>query len=256
MLDSCPGVNGVNEPSLGRHLAPFMCEIPGAQPSDFGLDNCTLNRSAAAGSGYFFSERDSASWLGPLGQMICDRFSNRSRYDVIAIQEPNGSQAADIIMRAIPEARLLFLLRDGRDVVDSERTAYAEGGWMTRRYPIRGMPADARAAFLEEAAHKWVWRTLIVNEAFEQHPGPRLMVRYEALRERPEVEMARICDWAGITADVPAIVERHAFERTKVRGPNEFARAASPGGWRDNLSAAELDAIAPIMQATLDRFGY
>ena len=256
MLDACPGVNGVNEPSIGRHLAPFTSEIPGARASDFGVENCTLNRVAAAGAGYFFSERDSATWVGPLGRMICERFSTRDRFDVIAIQEPNGSQAADMIMRAIPEARFLFLLRDGRDVVDSERAAYAEGGWMTKRYPIRGVPAEDRLAFLEDAAFKWVWRTLIVNEAFERHPGPKLIVRYEDLRERPEAEMTRILEWVGITADVPAIVEQHSFDQAKVRGPKEFVRAASPGGWRENLTPGEQDATATIMQPTLDRFGY
>jgi hypothetical protein len=257
MLDSCPGVNGVNEPSLGRHLAPFASEIPGARATDFDVNNCTLNRLAAGGDGYFFSERQSSSWVGPLGRMICERFATRGRrFDILAIQEPNGSQAADMIMRAIPEARFLFLLRDGRDVVDSERAAYAEGGWMTKRYPIRGIPAEARSAFIEEVAYRWVWRTLIVSEAFERHPGPKLMVRYEDLRERPEAEMKRILEWLGVTADVTAVVEQHAFDQTTVRGPNEFVRAASPGGWRENLNAAEQEAIAAIMQPTLERFGY
>jgi hypothetical protein len=256
MIATCPGVTGVNEPSIGRHLAPFMCETPGFTASELDIENCTLNRMAAAGSGYFFSEAHSATWVDPLGRMLCERFSSRAEFDLIAIQEPNGSQAADIIMGAIPEARFLFLLRDGRDVVDSEGAAYAEGGWMTKRYPMPGVPAAGRAAFLEESAYKWVWRTSIVNQAFERHPGPKLMVRYEDLREQPAAEMTRILDWLGITADVPAIVEQHAFDQAKVRGPREFVRAASPGGWRENLAPAEQDAIAAIMQPTLDRFGY
>jgi hypothetical protein len=256
MIGTCPGVTGVNEPSIGRHLAPFICETPGFTASELDVDNCTLNRMAAAGPGYFFSDAHSETWVEPLGRLVCDRFSARREFDLIAIQEPNGSQAADIIMRAIPEARFLFLLRDGRDVVDSERAAYAEGGWMTKRYPMPGVPEASRAAFVEESAYKWVWRTLIVNEAFERHPGPKLMVRYEDLRERTEAEMTRILEWLGIAADIPAIVEQHGFDQAQVRGPNEFVRAASPGGWRENLTLAEQELIGDIMQPTLDRFGY
>jgi len=256
MLDSSPVVTAINEPSIGRHLAPFTCEIPGSAAPDFDPGNCTLNRMAADGESYFFSEPHSDTWVGPLGSMICERLATRKEFKVIAIQEPNGSQAADIIMRSIPEARFLFLLRDGRDVVDSECAAYAEGGWMTKRYPMRGIHADERRAFLEESAYKWVWRTTIVSEAFERHPGPKLMVRYEALRERPQDEMTRVFEWAGIDADVGAIVEQHSFDRAAVRGPNEFVRAASPGGWRENLTADEQGMIQKIMQPTLDRFGY
>jgi len=39
------------------------------------------------------------------------------------IKEPNGSQGAGFILFRLPCSRLLFLLRDGRDVVDSELDA-------------------------------------------------------------------------------------------------------------------------------------
>ena len=48
----------------------------------------------------------------------------------IIVKEPNGSEAADLILGALPHAGVLFLLRDGRDVVDS--WAFASGSTKAR----------------------------------------------------------------------------------------------------------------------------
>jgi hypothetical protein len=256
MLDDLPGVTGVNEPFIGRHLAPFASDLPGMRATDFDVSTCTFNRLAGGGDGYFFAERHTDAWVRPLGQLICERFAVRKNVDVIAIQEPNGSQGADMILRAVPQSRLLFLLRDGRDVVDSELAAYGTGGWMSRRYGITGVPAEDRRRFLEDAAWKWVWRTSIVKDAHERHPGPKLMVRYEELRPNAQSEMARIVGWLGLDADVTEVVERHDFGRVDERGPSEFARAATPGGWRENLSDDEQQLLEAIMGDTLRAFDY
>jgi hypothetical protein len=109
---------------------------------------------------------------------------------------------------------------------------------------------------LKDAAYKWVWQTQVVHEALDRHGGPKLLMRYEDLRRDPHARFSELVAWLGTSADVDAIVERHAFERLPTRGAGEFNRSATPGGWRSNLSEAEQHTIEEIMAPTLSRFGY
>lgn len=256
MLNDCRGVTGVDEPLIGLHLAPFVCDRPGSQAEDFDLTNFTFNRIARETRGYFFGERYRTAWREPLRALICARFAAQVRHGLIAIKEPNGSQAADVILDAVPRSRLLFLLRDGRDVVDSVLDSLRAGSWLSEQFPIRGIDADVREEQVKNAAWKWVWQTEVVQEAFDRHKGPKLLVRYERLRAEPEAELARVLDWLGVSADVGALVERHAFERLEKRGPGSFNRSATPGGWRVNLSEREQATLEEIMGPTLRRFGF
>src|SRR5256885_10495159 len=254
MLAECPGVRAVDEPLIGLHLAPFVCDRPGTYAADLNISNFSFNRIAKDAHSYFFAEDVSDAWLGPLGELIRSRFAVHGRSEVIAIKEPNGSQAADLILRAVPRSRLLFLLRDGRDVVDSELAAHGPDSWMSRRYPIRGVEASGREAFLEDAAHKWVWQTEVVQSAFDDHEGPKILVRYEELRRDTESEMLRIAGWLGLDAHVRGALGLHAFEGQAESGPREFVRSAEPGAWRANLSEAEQDLIQSIMGPTPRRY--
>jgi hypothetical protein len=256
MLAESPDVAPFDEPLIGLHLGHFVCDHPGAVAEDLDETNCTFSRVAKDAKGYFFAEQFADVWAEPLGRLIRARFQAQAAgRPVVAIKEPNGSQAADLILRAVPESRLLFLLRDGRDVVDSEVAAYSRGSWMSRRYPLRGIEPGQREPFLKEAAHKWVWQTRIVNAAFEQHAADKLLVRYEELRSDPDAQMQRVFGWLGLDIDADAAVASHAFETEAVRGPREFVRSAEPGAWRENLSVGEQALVNEIMGPTLREMG-
>ena len=91
-----------DEPLIGLHLAPFVCDRPATHAADLNISNFTFNRIAKDAHSYFFAEDVSDAWLGPLGELIRSRFAVHGRSEVIAIKEPNGSQAADLILRAVP----------------------------------------------------------------------------------------------------------------------------------------------------------
>ena len=46
------------------------------------------------------------------------------------IKEPNGSHGADVVMSILSRSRMIFQLRDGRDVIDSILHAHSGGGWL------------------------------------------------------------------------------------------------------------------------------
>ena len=85
------------------------------------------------------------------------------------VKEP-GSHAADTIMDLFPESCLIFLLRDGRDVVDSWLDGYRDGSWATEEgaYPLD----DAgRPALIRWQSSVWLHRTEVVQGDLCSH-GP------------------------------------------------------------------------------------
>jgi LPS sulfotransferase NodH len=265
-----PGIVGMNEPLIGWHLGPFMADHPAIDPGDLDVANCTLQRMEAKRDASFFSERHRQTWQPVLRRLLAERLyeqvrqvrgRRRASSSWLVVKEPHGSQAADLILGAQPRARLLFLLRDGRDVVDSELAANLAGSWVTTAFPAAGVRPQDRLAFVVQSAHKWVWRTRIVQQAYDAHRGPKLLVRYEELRADPGAGVRQIFDWIGIRVaprELEAIVQRHAFEAIPEsdRGEGQFRRAAAPGHWTTSLTAEEQTAMLEILTPTLTEFGY
>jgi hypothetical protein len=264
-----PSIASMNEPTIGYHLSPFLSNEPGYHAEDLNLDTFTIRRVLEADPEKFFAVKYADVWLPGLRRLLNDRLRAHLEREVgepanadlmLLVKEPNGSQSADLIMRAQPTARLLFLMRDGRDVVDSELASFLAGGWQTRTFAhMRGISESERLAFVVNAAHQWLWRTEVVERAFAEHPGPKHMLRYEDLVAEPERRLARLFEWLGRPlepGDVAAIVDRFSFERLRARGPDQQNRFGKPGTWRENLRPEELTALEEILAAKLGQLGY
>jgi hypothetical protein len=192
ILGDHDGVVPVNEPMLGWYLGPFLSDLPGFGTAELDSYNFTLRQVQDEKRSQFFAGEFEDVWRPALGRMICERFAAHTlRYPpkggaperaLVLIKEPNGSQSADIIMSALPRARFLFLLRDGRDVVDSDLAAHQAGAWVTKEFPgAQGISEDDRHAFVVQSARKWLWRTEVTQRAYDAHPGPKLVMRYEEI---------------------------------------------------------------------------
>jgi hypothetical protein len=218
---------------------------------------------------YFFDASHEAAWRPELRRLLLARFDaqslearRRNGTATILIKEPAGSQAAELLLSLLPESRLLFLLRDGRDVLDSELDAVADGGWLTAQFGGSGLEPDERLRFLAGQAHRWVARTRAVQRAYERHdPALRLKVRYEDLVADTEAGVTEILGWMGAEIRPDAIrahVERLSFNAlpTERRGTGKFARAATPGLWRANLGKEEQALLHHVMGDTLREVGY
>ena len=261
----------VNEPLIGHYLAPFLIDSWGWDAASLDASTFTTRRSQQHKPEQFFNAEFEHVWRPALGDLMRRRFAAHAvRYPsrapfaktMVVVKEPNGSQAADVLTSALPRSRLLFLLRDARDVIDSEIAGASSGGWVEKQFPgFHGLPEDARLRFATHCAYKWLWRTEVVQEAYARHPGPKLLVRYEDLRADTRTHLRAIVDWCGLEADdteLDELIGRHAFERLpeKIRGAQHFVRAASPGLWRENLTADEQQAVHEICGAKLAELGY
>jgi len=260
----------VNEPLIGDHLGPFLCDRPAVGAPDFDLGNFTVRRRWHDSSDYFFADAYRDVWEPLLGRLLRDRLGTQVERELgrgraarvtVLIKEPNGSQSADMILSALPDAGLLFLVRDGRDVVDSTIAAAASDSWLAELGPVRGIRPGGEVEFAITAAHKWLWQTEVVEEAFAAHTGRKLMLRYEDLLDDTPGELRRIYDWLGLEASDGLIqdsVERRSFDRIPAdrRGPRRFHRAATPGLWRESLRSEIHEAIGPVLEPKLRELGY
>jgi sulfotransferase family protein len=87
-----------------------------------------------------------------------------------------------------------------------------------------------------------------------------LLIRYEELLADTEAHVRRIVEWLGLPtpANLAEVVTATTFanlpaERT---GPGQFARAASPGLWRERFNDSEQEMLARVMGEQLAILGY
>ena len=267
MLSDLEGVVPVDDPHLGHHLGVWR-PIPLAWAAcDDPPELSTLLDVKAEESGYFFAERHREAWWEPLRRLITARFeaeaaevgiADPERAAAFVVKEP-GSHVAPFLAELFPESKVIFLLRDGRDVVDSWLDAYSDGSWAIPggAFPVN---EDGRIPLIKWLSEVWAYRSRAVKQAYDSRgDGDRIQIRYEELRSETETCMEGICAMVGIDSGrVAEVVENHRFEKlpSGKRGRRSFTRQARPGGWRDNLSAVEQQAMHEAMGEALREFGY
>lgn len=254
---------------ISSHVAPVAG--PPGRLGDSYMPT-TLPGFAGDNAGYAFAERYVDVWSGELRRLILVRLAavlDRARATgtdiadspLLVIKEVNGSHAATSVMRMFPRSKLVFLVRDGRDVVDSLIHAYRPGGWMSNHGPQIDVP-EARLAWFREACTRWACNLDIVRSAFTAHPEDlRFELRYENLRAETTPTITRLFEWLGLPSgpeDVAEVVDANAFERlaSDQRGVTRVNRAAQPGLWRENLSEEEQGVVSEIMGSRLAALGY
>jgi hypothetical protein len=254
-----------NEPAIGAHLGLYAADVMGMHPTGFDASEELLADVRRDDVNYFFTDRFQAAWRPHLRRMLLDRLAlNRGpEARVLVLKEPTGSQAAEMLFRTLPRSKLLFLVRDARDVIDSELDAVQKGGWLATQFGSADvLEGEARLTFMVAQAHRWASRTEAVLRAYDAHrPDLRFQVRYEDLRADPFPHVAAILTWLDVPVAADALrrhVETLAFEAlpAEAKGSGRFARAAAPGLWRENLTPEEQRAVTSIVGPTLRRLGY
>ena len=266
LICSHPSVMGIDEPGIGMHLAVYAPEALGVPAAGFAPEQLRVNDSRSRDDDYFFAASYAPVWQASVRALLLDRFAaqvERSSRpdDLVVIKEPNGSLGADVVMSALPAARLLWMVRDGRDVVDSQLDAAMKGSWLSHFGGGLDAGASDRLRFLEERAYLWVARTRVVQQAYDAHSTKlRHVVRYEEMRRDTLSILRDLYTWLGLDApsDIEQTVARRSFESLPAEqtGSGQFARAATPGLWRTNLTEEEQQRVTGIMRDTLVRLGY
>lgn len=236
------------EPMLGDVFDPEKLQI-GARP----------------GQDFVFAERYRFSWLRSVREFVLDAAAVRFPVEtgVLVVKEPHGSMGAPILSAAMPNSKMILLVREPRDTVASALDRFylhgnprqlERGGWGM----YRGERTDADG-FVERAARALLKSITAAKQAYDEHQGPKTLVRYEDLRQNTLGELRRVYDDLGLQAEEERLsrsVEKHAFENVpeENRGPGMRIRNASVGSWRKELSPGQARVVAEVCAPLLEIF--
>lgn len=268
MLSELDDAVAIDDPHLGHHLGVWR-PIPLAwATADRDPELTLLNDIKREKPSYFFNERYRDVWEPALRELIITRFDAQARDragertpDPLVIVKEPGSHIADLLMSLFEKSRMIFLLRDGRDVVDSWLDAHRAGAWALEEgaYPVA---REGREALIRWQASVWTYRTGVVLRAYRAHdPERRVLVRYEDLLRDPARELTRICTRFGIEvapARLREIAQAHDYDSvpSHEKGASKEIRAAEPGGWQRHMTPAEQQAMYEVMGERLVEVGY
>jgi hypothetical protein len=193
----------------------------------------------------------------------------------LIIKEPGGGVGAPLLMEALPESRMILLVRDPRDVVASWLDATREGGWKKRhnqrqkqRNRRDGAKRDAKrkasagnrqGATVRKLAKRCLNNLESAKRAYDDHRGPKTLVLYEELRADTAGVMNRMYSDLGIEIDAAELVravKMHAWEHVPegMKGGGKKFRKASPGGWRKDLTPKQAEMVQRITAPVMTEF--
>jgi len=240
-----------NEPLVGNLFGNFYY---------FRVGGRKLGRHSILGEPY------KETWLGPMRDLVLGgaaaRFPEFTGGGYLVIKEPNGSIGSPLLMEALPESRMIFLIRDPRDVVASSMDARSEGSWLSERGEDgrrASKPNKNPNAYARMRANSYVQQIEKTKQAYEAHKGRKVMVRYEDLRAATLNTMRRIYKALEIPVDEAELarsVERYSWENIpqEEKGEGKKRRKAKPGGWREDLTPRQVEIVEEITAPLLDEF--
>jgi hypothetical protein len=227
-----------------------------------------VRASHRRGKHFIMGDRHKGVWLDAIRSFVLDgataRFPEVVRKGYLIVKEPNGSIGAPLLMEAMPESRIIFLVRDPRDVVASELDSSKKDGWLSRQrgssIQLRTMAAeDNPDDLVERVAKRYVRYVGNSKLAYEAHKGPKVLVRYEELRADTLKEMRRIHSTLGVPfdeAELAGVVQKHSWENIPEdrKGEGKFYRKGSPGSWREDLTPEQVEIVEKTTASLLEVF--
>jgi len=154
-----------------------------------------------------------------------------------------------LIKRVLPDALIVHIIRDGRDVTASLHRI----GW------IRPFPWDRSRACLAPAIF-WRWIVGKGRRDGQAMGGDYMEVHYEDVVQNPRETLATIGKFIGQDVDYDRIQEVALGSvhdpNSSFRGDGKEAEAKTIGRWKANFTAEQVRDIESIQQDLLQATGY
>ena len=182
---------------------------------------------------------------------------------------PRNAQRVSFIDALFPDARYVYLKRDGRDNINSLINA-----WRTPRYRTYALPEphaipgvdpgwwkfvlypgwenDKKGPLQVVCAKQWVFSNEAALTAGPEIPAERWNeIRYEDLVENPEDEIGRLLAGLGLPYEEP-VRARAAATRTT---PINVVTPVERGKWRKE-NPEEITSVEELIAPTMKKLGY
>ena len=252
MLDDLLDGEVWEEPKVGRLFGEFYSR---AKPTQLGRTN------------YVLGEPTREAWTEALKDFVL-RTAWASHPSVtperyLIVKEPGGAVGAPLLMAALPESRMVLLVRDPRDFAASVLDATRKGGWMLEgmnEWTRRDLDSEKDVhRYLKALSRQYVRQMGNGKSAFDDHDGRKIMVRYDDLRTDTLGTMRNLCAALEIPFDEKAlaeVVDRHSWENIpqRERGEGKFYRKATSEGWKDDLTLEQAKIVEEITAPLIEEF--
>lgn len=181
---------------------------------------------------------------------------------------PRNSLRVPFVDAIFPDARYVFLRRDGRDNVNSLINAWRTPRYRTYRLPephaipgvdprwwkfvlYPGWQTDTAGPLELVCAHQWHVSNELALDAFEAMSTRVVQVEYEDLVRDAPAETERIMSWLG----VPYEERVHAAAVRLAATPVNVVTPPERGKWRRE-NPKEIRSILGVIAPTMQRMGY
>lgn len=210
------------------------------------------------------------TWLSPIRSLVLKggtaRFPERSEGGCLVIKEPHGSIGAPLVMKALPESRMI-LVRDPRDVAASSLDAHRKGSRPSERRRAKrpelfekNTRADEQPdAFVKGQAKSYLKDIELTEQAYESHKGRKVLIRYEDLRADTLGTMKHIYSTLEVPVnerELARVIKERSWENIPEdeKGPLTLRRKATPGGWREDLTPEQIEIVERETTQILNQF--
>ena len=245
------------EPLLGSHIADSR---------ELGQSFISRIEEHSHREHYFFCQKHQDIWQYYLRKLILHRIYAQFKdlTTKIIIKEPNGSMAADIISACLPNSKILIILRDGRDVINSQITALSEGGYAVKVAGGKFQPlaGERRRITILMNSRKWKKLVEILMNTYQNHnKNLRYIVRYEDLLENTFDELLKLYQFIDIPIEkkkIASIISESSVDSipSELKGIGTTVQFAKAGAWNGRFDDKEIALIQEVIGDKLANLGY
>lgn len=229
-FDTQPGANGretlrVTADAYVRSFANHFCQFIPVNKGDFREHFTTA---------YIEFLQSYIGIISPKAHLI----------DKVTPYPKTSHQVLAKIRKYFPDAKIIHLVRDGRDVVTS-----GVFDWLWREDPIferhalyvhRNGKVRMNRFFDDKSLESWInhWSEVVIE--MEGNSQKSILIKYEDMIRNLHTELERICDWIGVAATTTEIghaVTASGFQKLSGRlqgqeDPKSKMRKGIVGDWR------------------------
>jgi hypothetical protein len=222
--------------------------------------------------------------LRAVADVIMERDAAREGKRIVGDKSPSSTIHGQVVRdtyAVYPDAKLIYIVRDGRDVLISERfrNFVEDSKFLTAedRRIIEDLKRDQAPftdgrrsiftdTFIRQIAQRWVDDlTEIDTEARRLYPQAYFSLRYEDLLAQPFAEMSKLWAFLGVQTNpslesaIQAEMSQNLDEEWQARRNESIASflpKGKAGNWRNMFTAHDRQVFKEVAGDVLVRWGY